>query len=98
MPPFQKKKSGKYFAGNYHVKFGNFVNFSGKYHKNSVILIIFGGKYHVKFGHIVNFSCTIFGQKYLAPKLTELLRLRLPEPVAESEEISFHDVIQVQWD
>jgi len=46
------KKSGKYFSGNYYVKFGhftskncvkfgNFVNFSGKYHKNSGILIIF---------------------------------------------------------
>jgi len=25
-----KKKSGNYFSGKYHVKFGNFVNFSGK--------------------------------------------------------------------
>jgi len=42
----------KYFSANYyvkfghfssknHVKFGNFVNFSGKYHKNSGILVIF---------------------------------------------------------
>jgi len=31
------------FRVGYHVKFGNFVNFSGKY--------------HVKFGHFVNFSC-----------------------------------------
>jgi len=29
------------FFGQNHVKFGNFVNFSGKYHKNSGILIIF---------------------------------------------------------
>jgi len=40
------------FSGNYYVKFGhfsgknqekfgNFVNFSGKYHKNSGILIIY---------------------------------------------------------
>jgi len=43
------------FSGNYYVKFGhfsgknrvklgNFVNFSGKYHKNSGILIIFQGR------------------------------------------------------
>jgi len=41
----------KYFSGNYvkfghfsgknHVKFGNVVNFSGKYHKNLGILLIF---------------------------------------------------------
>ena len=30
-----------YFSGKNHVKLGNFVNFSGKYHKNSGILIIF---------------------------------------------------------
>ena len=32
-----------HFSGKNHVKFGNFVNFSGKYHKNSgrPILIIF---------------------------------------------------------
>jgi len=29
------------FLGRNHVKFGNFVNLSGKYHKNSGILIIF---------------------------------------------------------
>ena len=52
-PPPKKKKIGKnIFFGNYYVKsgrfsgknyvkFGNFVNFSGKYHKNSDILIIF---------------------------------------------------------
>ena len=50
--PHKKINSGKYFSGNYYVKFGhfldknyvifgNFVNFSGKYHKNSGILIIF---------------------------------------------------------
>jgi len=60
VPP--KKEIGKYLSGNYHVKFGNFVNFSGKY--------------HVKFEHFVNFLYIIFGQKCLAlPKLTELLRL-----------------------
>jgi len=26
-PPPPKKKSGKYFSGNYRVKFGHFVNF-----------------------------------------------------------------------
>jgi len=30
-----------HFSGKNHVKFGNFVNFSGKYHTSSVILIIF---------------------------------------------------------
>ena len=34
-------KFGK-FSGKNHVKLGNFVNFSGKYNKNSVIAIIFG--------------------------------------------------------
>ena len=29
------------FSGKNHVKFGNFVNFPGKYHNNSDILIIF---------------------------------------------------------
>jgi len=29
------------FWGKSHVKFGNFANFSGKYHKNSGILLIF---------------------------------------------------------
>ena len=49
----------KYFSGNYyvkfghfsgknHVKFGNFVNFSGKYHKNSGILIFFFGQISLK--------------------------------------------------
>ena len=61
-PPPQKKKSGKYFSGKNHVKFGHFANFSGKY--------------HVKFGHIVNFSCIYFRAKMSCPpKLTELLRL-----------------------
>jgi len=32
------------FSGNNHVKFGNFVNFFSKYHKNSGILLIFGHK------------------------------------------------------
>jgi len=65
------------FSGKNRVKFGNFVNFSGKYHKNSGILIIFfSGKNHVKFRHFVNFSYIFFGQKCRAPlKLTELLRL-----------------------
>jgi len=55
----------KYFSGNYYVKFGhfsgknhvkfwNFINFSGKYqkfgHKDN-----FSGKNRVKFGHIADF-------------------------------------------
>ena len=31
----------RHFSGKNHVKFGNFVNFSGKYHRNSGISIIF---------------------------------------------------------
>jgi len=57
-PPHQN--SGKYFLGNYHVKFGNFVNFSGSY--------------HVYFGHLVFIHK--FRAKMSCPKmLTELLRL-----------------------
>ena len=48
-------KSGKYFSGNYylkfghfsgknHVKFGNFVIISSKYHTNSGILVFFFGQ------------------------------------------------------
>jgi len=56
----------KYFSGNYYLKFGhfsgknhlkfrNFVNFSGKYNKNSGILIIFSGKNDVEFRHFADF-------------------------------------------
>jgi len=44
---FGKKISGNFyvkfghFSGKNHVKLGNFVNFSGKYKKNSGIVIIF---------------------------------------------------------
>jgi len=48
------------FWGNYHVKFGNFVNFSAKC--------------HVKFKHFVNFLYIYFLAKiFCPPKLTELL-------------------------
>ena len=49
-PKIQEKKFGQFlckirkfghFSGKNHVKLGNFVNFSGKYYKNSDILIIF---------------------------------------------------------
>jgi len=48
-PPlkFGKKIFGQFlckirdFSGKNHVKLGNFVNFSGKYNKNSGIVIIF---------------------------------------------------------
>jgi len=50
-----------FFVQN-HVKFGNFVNFSGNN--------------HVKFEHFSNFFIHIFRQKIACPvKLTELLRL-----------------------
>jgi len=55
------------FWGKNHVKFGNFVKFSGKYYKNLVILLNFLGKNHVKFGHFVNFSYIFFGQNCRAP-------------------------------
>jgi len=57
-----KKNSG--ILGQISLKFGNFVNFSGKYYEFFRQL-----KYHVKFGYFVNFLCTIFGQKCLAPKV-----------------------------
>ena len=59
------------FSGKNHVKFGNFVNFSGKYYlKNSGILLIFLGKNHVKFGHFVNFSYIFFsGTNVVPPKV-----------------------------
>jgi len=50
---FGKKISGNFyvkygqFSGKNHVKLGNFVNFSGKYNKNSGIVIFFSGKKHV---------------------------------------------------
>jgi len=56
-----------HFSGKNRVKFENFVNFSGKYHTNSGILIIFSGKNHLKFGHLVNFSYIFVGQKCCAP-------------------------------
>ena len=85
-PPSSPKKSGKYFSGNYYVKFGHFR--AKKIMQNSGILLIFRaniikiqtfwqffGKNHVTFGHFVNFS-DIFRAKMSWPlKLTELLRL-----------------------
>jgi len=44
MPP--PKNREKYFLGKNLVKFGHFVNCSGKY--------------HVKFVHFVNFSCIYY--------------------------------------
>ena len=44
-----------FFSVISHVKFGNFVNFSGKS--------------HVKFGHFVNFSCIFSGKNVLPPKV-----------------------------
>jgi len=82
-------KFGKtYFSGNYYVKFGhfssknyvkfrNFVNFSGKYYKNSGILTIFRLR-TCKIWAFCSFFRHFYGQKHLPPpplKLTELLRL-----------------------
>ena len=72
---------GKYFSGNYyvkfghfsgknHVKFGNFVNFSGKYHKNSGILIIFWGQESCKIRAFCWFFNTYFsGKNFVPPKV-----------------------------
>ena len=66
------------FFGQNHVKYGKFVNISGKYHKNSGSLLFFSDKNRVKFGHLVDFSYIFFGQKCLVSlKLTELLSLWL---------------------
>ena len=63
---------GKYFSGNYYVKFRHF---SGKNHVKLGNFVIFSGKNRVKFGHFDNFSHIFFGQKCRVPlKLTELLR------------------------
>jgi len=46
-PKIREKNFGQFlckiqdFSGKNHVKLGNFVNFSGKYKKNSGIVIIF---------------------------------------------------------
>jgi len=38
------RKIRAFFSGKSHVKFGDFVKFSGKYHKNSGTMIIFRAK------------------------------------------------------
>jgi len=44
------------FFGQNHAKFGNFVNFSGKYSKKKIgYFDNFMGKKHVKFGHFADF-------------------------------------------
>jgi len=64
----------KYFSGNYYVKFGhfsgknhvkfwNFVNFSGKYHKNLGILIIVQAKI------MLIFHTYFSGKNVLPPKV-----------------------------
>ena len=67
------------FFGQNRVKFGNFVNCSGKYHKqNFGYFDNFSDKNRVKFGHFVNFSYIFFRAKMSCLlKLTELLRLAL---------------------
>ena len=54
------------------MKFGNFVNFSGKYHKSSGILLfllIFTGKNLVKFGHFADFNTYFSGKNVVPPKV-----------------------------
>ena len=59
------------------LKFGNFVNFSGKYHKNSGILIFFSDKNHVKFGRFADFNTYFVRAKIVCPlKLTEPTKRR----------------------
>ena len=78
--------SGKYFSGNYYVKFGqfsgknrvkfrNFVNFSGKYNKNSGIFIIFFGTEACKIRAFC-FSYIFSGKNVLPPKVD-----RAPTPM-----------------
>jgi len=52
------------FWDKIHIKFGNFVNFFGKYKKSGIWLIFLPRI--VKLGHFVNFSY-IFGGKNVAP-------------------------------
>ena len=72
MPP---KIWAKYFSGNYYVKFGhflgknhvkfrNFVNFSGKYHKNSGILLFFSGKNYGN-GRSADCDCLIYSDYHI---------------------------------
>ena len=54
----------RHFSFKNHVKFRNFVNFSGKYHKKIGYFDNFSGKNHVKLGH---FSYIFFGKNVLPP-------------------------------
>jgi len=85
---FRKKISGNFyvkfghfspyiFSGKNNVKFGHFVNFSGKYDKNSGTLIIFRARImYNTIRALLIFSYIFFKQKCTPPlKLTELLRL-----------------------
>jgi len=64
-----------HFSGNNHVKLGNLANFSGKYDKNSNIVIICLTRNMQNSGILLIFH-TYFSGKNVAPlKLTELLCL-----------------------
>ena len=77
VPPPQKKYFGGqlnanyyvkfgHFSGKNHVKFGNFVNYLGIYHKNSGILIIFGQE-SCKIPAFCQFFLHIFRAKMSCP-------------------------------
>ena len=56
---------GKYFSGNYHVKFGHF---GGKYHVKFGTFVNFSGNCHKNSGIWIIFLYVISGQKCLAPQ------------------------------
>ena len=77
-PPPKKKEIGKIFfgqllckirafSGKNRVKFGNLVNFSGKYGKKIGYFDNFSGRNHVKFGHFVNFYTYFSGKNVVPP-------------------------------
>jgi len=59
-------KFGEIFSGNYYVKFGHF---SGKKSCKIRFgnFVNFSGKNHVKFGHFINFSYIFFSVKNVLP-------------------------------
>jgi len=59
----------RHFSDKTHVKFRNFVNFSGKYHKNLGILIIFRQE-SFKIRAFSSFLIHIFfGKNFVPPKV-----------------------------
>jgi len=87
-PPPPKKKLGKILfeaiitlnsniSGQYHAKFGDFVNFSDKCHKNSSILIFFFWQISCTIRAFCKFFIHIFSGKNVFSSQSWLSSLRL---------------------